>query len=120
MTDSSQPPRRRDFLCIDCNGRIVIPFSLPPMTERSPLCLGAITPPPSPKPSIRSFAPPPLASLPLSKRTEDRLKLVWKNLKGLTMINNATVDPVFTMKRLICSQLLGLGGSEIPATAAAR
>lgn len=36
------------------------------------------------------------------------------------MINNITVDPVVTMKRLICSQFLGLAGSEIPAIAAAR
>ncbi len=88
--------------------------------ERHPFCLGTTTQPPSAKPSIRSFEPPPLASLPLSKRTEDRLKHVWKNRKQLTMINNVNVDPVVTIKHLICSQFLGLGGSEIPATAAAR
>ena len=120
MTDSSKHPRQRDFHSIDCNGRIVIPFSLPSIMERYPFCLGTTTQPPSAKPSIRSFEPPPPASLPHLKRTEAKLELVWKNRKQLTMINNITVDPVVTMKRLICSQFLGLAGSEIPAIAAAR
>jgi hypothetical protein len=49
MSDFSQPPQQRDFFCQHCNGRIVIPFSLPSTTGPCPHCQGAITSPPPPE-----------------------------------------------------------------------
>jgi len=48
MSDSSQPPQQRDFYCPSCNGRIVIPFSLPATTAPCPHCQATITSPPPP------------------------------------------------------------------------
>lgn len=51
MSDFSQPPQQRDFFCNHCNGRIVIPFSLPSTTGPCPHCQGTIVSPPPPEPS---------------------------------------------------------------------
>lgn len=49
MSDFSQIPQQRDFLCPHCSGKIVIPFSLPPTTGPCPLCQQTITSPPPPE-----------------------------------------------------------------------
>ena len=41
---------RREFSCSLCNGRIVIPWDLPPTTAPCPLCGGMITSPPAVEP----------------------------------------------------------------------
>ncbi|MBG7608481.1 MAG: hypothetical protein IZT59_10690 [Verrucomicrobia bacterium] len=51
MSDFSQPPQQRDFFCNHCNGRIVIPFSLPSTTGPCPHCQGTIVSPPPPEPA---------------------------------------------------------------------
>lgn len=48
MSDLSQTPQDRDFHCEHCNGRIVIPYSLPPTTGPCPHCQETITSPPPP------------------------------------------------------------------------
>ncbi|MFD2257606.1 hypothetical protein ACFSSA_13060 [Luteolibacter algae] len=49
MSDFSQTPQQRDFHCPSCNGRIVIPFSLPSTTGPCPHCQATITSPPPPE-----------------------------------------------------------------------
>ena len=48
MSNFSQTPQERDFHCPHCNGRIVIPYSLPSTTGPCPHCQGTITSPPPP------------------------------------------------------------------------
>jgi len=48
MSNFSQTPQERDFHCQHCNGRIVIPYSLPSTTGPCPHCQGTITSPPPP------------------------------------------------------------------------
>jgi hypothetical protein len=61
MTDFSQPPQQRDFFCQFCNGRIVIPYSLPPTTGPCPHCQATITSPPPPQAPDQNYAAQPAA-----------------------------------------------------------
>ncbi|MEP4807446.1 MAG: hypothetical protein ABJ118_02580 [Luteolibacter sp.] len=58
MSDPSLSPQQRDFHCQHCNGRIVIPISLPSTTGPCPHCQGTITsPPPEEHPPAQSGQP---------------------------------------------------------------
>jgi hypothetical protein len=63
MSDFSQAPQERDFHCQHCNGRIVIPYSLPSTTGPCPHCGGTIT---SPEPPAQQ-APAPNATVPIAE-----------------------------------------------------
>ncbi|MDP4996500.1 MAG: hypothetical protein NWQ16_09795, partial [Akkermansiaceae bacterium] len=64
MSDPSLSPQQRDFHCQHCNGRIVIPISLPSTTGPCPHCQGTITsPPPEEGPPVQA-APPSAYSAP--------------------------------------------------------
>lgn len=74
MSDFPQQPEHRDFHCNHCNGRIVIPFSLPSATGPCPHCGETIVSPPppeqSPAPEQALDAPQKPVHLPASTRTE--------------------------------------------------
>ncbi|MGJ8643296.1 MAG: hypothetical protein ACSHX9_07815 [Luteolibacter sp.] len=58
MSDLSLTPQQRDFHCQHCNGRIVIPISLPSTTGPCPHCQGTITSPaPEQAPPTQAAAP---------------------------------------------------------------
>lgn len=58
MSDPSLSPQQRDFHCQHCNGRIVIPISLPSTTGPCPHCQGTITsPPPEQAPPVQTTPP---------------------------------------------------------------
>lgn len=58
MSDPSLSPQQRDFHCQHCNGRIVIPISLPSTTGPCPHCQGTITsPPPEQAPPAQDIPP---------------------------------------------------------------
>lgn len=58
MSDPSLSPQQRDFHCQHCNGRIVIPISLPSTTGPCPHCQGTITsPPPEQTPPVQATPP---------------------------------------------------------------
>jgi len=61
MSDFPQPQQQRDFYCPHCNGRILIPFSLPPTTAPCPHCQAVITSPPPPQSPDQAYARLPVA-----------------------------------------------------------
>lgn len=64
MSDPSLSPQHRDFHCQHCNGRIVIPISLPSTTGPCPHCQGTIT-----SPAPLQAAPPSAYSAPQAGHT---------------------------------------------------
>jgi len=66
MSDPSKPVNQRDFRCNHCNGKIMIPWDLPPTTGPCPHCGGIIT-----SPALQSTLPPaPASPMPVAAATE--------------------------------------------------
>ncbi len=58
MANADHPTSKREFHCVHCNGRILIPWDLPPTTGPCPLCGGVITSPPPPVTVVPAPASP--------------------------------------------------------------
>lgn len=56
MAETAIPATQREFRCVHCNGKILIPRNLPPTTGPCPHCSGTIT-----SPALETEAPPPEA-----------------------------------------------------------
>ena len=66
MSDPSKPANQRDFRCNHCNGKIMIPWDLPPTTGPCPHCGGIIT-----SPALPSTLPPaPTLPMPVAGAVE--------------------------------------------------
>lgn len=59
MANIDTPPGKREFRCNLCNGKILIPWELPPTTGPCPHCGGVITSPAAESPPASAFAIPP-------------------------------------------------------------
>lgn len=72
MADIAIPSEQREFRCIHCDGKILIPRDLPPTTGPCPHCAGLITSPARDKPAteieipipIPQVAPPRIPAIP--------------------------------------------------------
>ena len=70
MADLAIPTNKREFRCKHCDGKILIPWDLPPTTGPCPHCSGVITSPSldDPAPQVSAFqmpTPPPVESVPV-------------------------------------------------------
>ncbi len=77
MSDPMIPADRREFHCIHCEGKIVIPADLPPTTGPCPHCGEVITSPApeAPAPAVGFQIPPPPAPAPLPAAIPVRVEI---------------------------------------------
>ena len=112
MVNLEIPSAQREFRCVHCNGKILIPRDLSPTTGPCPHCTGVIT-----SPAIAVAA---RLNVRVDSATGRTLSIInWRGVKdALPITRTATVElkwtgepsaPELEISRFICWEFLGTG-----------